>query len=611
MLATLLVAGNVGQGVGIGVLFVRDEAILVILKAYRFVGLIAHLHGQAISNKVEVVVIGYVAHVVLYLRTGIQQVVDILLDVIERNGVSAGQIGHEGGTPGILSAAAGIGDNGIAVVARTHSLLIGLIGQVQSLVDGHGVVLVPVFPILRSGGDNGTAIGILIGGTLGGNLGSNRTQPFRPARRTIVCVVLGVPVVRASKSTKAAGAVPVILGVGLVKAPGRRRRLRIVHVGDAVTDKDQVLAVSGHGVVPIQHGLTCQQTGMGVGAAGDILLDGCLNTIVLGGQIEEIAIVRNVGYFIKDNHAYLNGGTGADNLVLQVTEHGKRLCLQGRASGLIQHKHHVGNQFLLRGRQRQCHLRGIGPILLLLQVGGRLGLGVSRVIVRQVRVVRLQGDHVMSGFEGKEVMHSGTADSKLLHVGRHTVGVPARTLAVVVPAVDGVGAVRSTVKGPIGADRTEGDGLCAINIITSSYGVVVVNNRIGRQNHRALVPDTAASGIFVNSGGIKRIDPVAYNRQVNSVSKRVGCRRAVASNSYAVVVGNIKNYPRANIRITDQTKPCKKVNGPSAFGITSNIQCRFSNFEGSHIKCLTNMEPRVAVIFTFNFRVADYNGSSG
>ncbi len=44
----------------------------------------------------------------------------------------------------------------------------------------------------------------------------------------------------------------------------------------------------------------------------------------------------------------------------------------------------------------------------------------------------------MSGFEGEEVMHSGTADSKLLHVGRHTVGVPAGPRAIVVPAVDGV-----------------------------------------------------------------------------------------------------------------------------------------------------------------------------
>ena len=125
-------------------------------------------------------------------------------------------------------------------------------------------------------------------------------------------MVLGVPVVRASKSTKAAGAVPVILGVGLVKAPGRRRRLRIVHVGDAVTDKDQVLAVSGHGVVPIQHGLTGQQTGMGVGAAGDILLDGCFNLVVFRAQIHEVS---NVGYLVKDNHAHLDLCAGVCNLI--------------------------------------------------------------------------------------------------------------------------------------------------------------------------------------------------------------------------------------------------------------------------------------------------------
>ena len=114
----------------------------------------------------------------------------------------------------------------------------------------------------------------------------------------------------------------------------------------------------------------------------------------------------------------------------------KGITLHIRTGRLIQHKHHVGNQFLLRGRQRQCHLRGIGPILLLLQVGGGFGLGV--VYIWQVRVTGLQGDHIMSSFEGEEVMHSGTADNKLLHVGRHTVGVPAGTRAVVVPAVDGV-----------------------------------------------------------------------------------------------------------------------------------------------------------------------------
>ena len=66
-----MVAGNVGQGVGIGVLFVRSKAVLVLPNGHRFVGLLAHLHGQAISNKVEVVVIGYVAHVVFDCGPGV------------------------------------------------------------------------------------------------------------------------------------------------------------------------------------------------------------------------------------------------------------------------------------------------------------------------------------------------------------------------------------------------------------------------------------------------------------------------------------------------------------------------------------------------------------
>ena len=42
----------------------------------------------------------------------------------------------------------------------------------------------------------------------------------------------------------------------------------------------------------------------------------------------------------------------------------------------------------------------------------------------------------MGGFQGKEVMHSGTANGELINMGGNTVGVPAGTFTVLVPTVN-------------------------------------------------------------------------------------------------------------------------------------------------------------------------------
>ena len=92
--------------------------------------------------------------------------------------------------------------------------------------------------------------------------------------------------------------------------------LFIIHIGDAVADKDQIFAVVFHGFIIVKHLFASQQTRMGICTALYLLFNSRFDTIILCSQVEEFAIIRYIRYLIKDYHAHLHGSTCFFNMHL-------------------------------------------------------------------------------------------------------------------------------------------------------------------------------------------------------------------------------------------------------------------------------------------------------
>ena len=436
-----------------------------------------HGQGQSVNviDKVEIigvsVIVCAIADHVHDLGAGREQIVDVVLDIVEVDCLSTGQIVHERGGPGIIGVGGGL--HGVAVIASRGSSLIGLVGLIQGLVDGVGISSLPVV-ILRRGGHNGSAVGILIQGALSLDHRTDLAEPCRPVVGSAVGAVLRVPVI---------GTGPVVPSVG-EEGPGSGRGFFVVHVSDAVADEDQILAVGVHIGVLIQHGLAGQEARMGIGAAGDFGFDGGLDSIhVLSAQTGQRQDV--VGDLVENYDAHVDGGAGVFSLSAQVAEHGNHLLLHVGAGRLIQHKHHIGFQGFLGRGQGQRHLRFIVGI----QIGGRLGLG--NLPIGQIGITGVQRSRAVGSFQGQRAI-DGADVGELHSVERLFMGLPAGVRAVVVPAVDGVVTV---IQHPVGADSTKSNagGSVAKNIVTSIIGVVIVQEDRRGDNYGTSITNTAAS----------------------------------------------------------------------------------------------------------------------
>ena len=84
------------------------------------------------------------------------------------------------------------------------------------------------------------------------------------------------------------------------------------------------------------------------------------------------------------------------------------------------------------------------------------------------------------------------------------VGVPAVIHTVIVPAVNGVVAVRVTVQRPVAAGSTKGNGgvSAVLDVVTGKSCMVVVQLHIIRKSSFAIVSETAAVAIEIFSGVI-------------------------------------------------------------------------------------------------------------
>ena len=84
------------------------------------------------------------------------------------------------------------------------------------------------------------------------------------------------------------------------------------------------------------------------------------------------------------------------------------------------------------------------------------------------------------------------------------VGVPAVIHTVIVPAVNGVVAVRVTVQCPVAAGSTKGNGgaVTILNVVTANFCMVVIQLYVIRKGRSGIVSETAAilrSGVITNT----------------------------------------------------------------------------------------------------------------
>ena len=114
----------------------RLEAVFVLTQLHRRVAFAAHLQNHIFGlDKVKVIIIGHIAHVVHDLGATVHQVKDVVPDLAEVHGLSIGQEAHEAGAPQVLLPGFGACRHGIAVIL-CGSRRIGLIGEAEGLIHG-------------------------------------------------------------------------------------------------------------------------------------------------------------------------------------------------------------------------------------------------------------------------------------------------------------------------------------------------------------------------------------------------------------------------------------------------------------------------------------------
>ena len=208
----------------------------------------------------------------------------------------------------------GPADHGIAMILRSN-FLIGLIGQIQRLIDGHSMVgAIIIGNVLMIGTIKFRSIRIVVTAVCF-QKAFDFFQPSGPIIRSGAGSILGCPVIRACKD---------ICFIAILQA--NRGRFLIVHVGNAIADKNQILAIGVHRCVRIQHGLASQQAGMGVGAAADLGLN-CLNNSIHSGTVQLGQLKYPVGFLVEDNCAHFDLSPGVRNLLIQILKHLNGLVL--------------------------------------------------------------------------------------------------------------------------------------------------------------------------------------------------------------------------------------------------------------------------------------------
>ena len=264
-------------------------------------------------DKVEIVILTITNHV-LHRRSFVQQIVNILLDLVKGNVLAVGKISHEGSRPGMTARCIGPADHGIAMILRGN-FLIGLIGQIQRLIDGHSMVgAIVIGNVLMIGTIKFRSIRIVVTAVCF-QKAFDFFQPSGPIIRSGAGSILGCPVIRACKD---------ICFIAILQA--NRGRFLVVHVGNAIADKNQILAIGVHRCVRIQHGLASQQAGMGVGAAADLGLN-CLNNSIHSGTVQLGQLKYPVGFLVEDNCAHFDRSPGVRNLLIQILKHLNGLVL--------------------------------------------------------------------------------------------------------------------------------------------------------------------------------------------------------------------------------------------------------------------------------------------
>ena len=332
---------------------------------------------------------------ILYLRASAQQIVDVVLDCLEclDSVIAAGslvrQICHIGRTERIvlLSGFARI-QNRIAVIFRS-SLHVCLIGQVERFVDTH--CMIRALTVKNSLCADGILVIIqcFVCIAVGEDLLADGVQVLRPVFRNILAgircfrTILDIPAVRTCKDT-----LSVLFGLGVSvltadrgRVTGRRVAVTVIHVGDAVADKDEILSAVQR-VALLQHVDAREQTGMRVRAALDLLLDCSDDFVILGGQIHVLACVC---FLVEDHDADVDLGIVSLNLALQCLQHRQCLILDVRTRGLVQNEDDVGYQLFICRRQRQGYL----GLKVLIQLGCRLGLGNFPILEQRLGGLRL------------------------------------------------------------------------------------------------------------------------------------------------------------------------------------------------------------------------------
>ena len=264
-------------------------------------------------DKVEIVILTITNHV-LHRRSFVQQIVNILLDLVKGNVLAVGKISHEGSRPGMTARCIGPADHGIAMILRSN-FLIGLIGQIQRFIDGHSMVgAIVIGNVFMIGTIKFRSIRIVVTAVFF-QKAFDFFQPSGPIIRSGAGSILGCPVIRACKD---------ICFIAILQA--NRGRFLIVHVGNAIADKNQILAIGVHRCVRIQHGLASQQAGMGVGAAADLGLN-CLNNSIHSGIVQLGQLKYPVGFLVEDNCAHFDRSPGVRNLLIQILKHLNGLVL--------------------------------------------------------------------------------------------------------------------------------------------------------------------------------------------------------------------------------------------------------------------------------------------
>ena len=169
-------------------------------------------------DKVEIVILTITNHV-LHRRSFVQQIVNILLDLVKGNVLAVGKISHEGSRPGMTARCIGPADHGIAMILRSN-FLIGLIGQIQRLIDGHSMVgAIVIGNVLMIGTIKFRSIRIVVTAVCF-QKAFDFFQPSGPIIRSGAGSILGCPVIRACKD---------ICFIAILQA--NRGRFLVVHVG--------------------------------------------------------------------------------------------------------------------------------------------------------------------------------------------------------------------------------------------------------------------------------------------------------------------------------------------------------------------------------------------